>query len=303
MAKGMKSGTGKMKTRTVGGPAMRQQQGKVNFPNQGLPSNPIADQQSRWIFTGGLLATFLVIAAGVFWCVTQIMAGLTGTPNYVAVAAGFIGIVVLALVSRAGVWMSIFGALMFAQKNNGWEGQKYLTERAMKLKKLIPGGATTAALLLIQGYISRGEVEETIRIGEQQYAEFGKDPKQTQNLAPMYSTLGLAFHMQGQWRDSILWNERAIEAFDKILDQFENKKGFMAKLAGAQGQEWSKEVRKQLAVIYFNNGTNHFNLRNHLAAKDNYRKAVEQANLAPDFPEKPDLLKVSKEQLSRLKHV
>lgn len=302
MAKAMKQGGGKMKARTIGG-AGGNNKGKVAFPNQGQPSNVIADKQAKLLFMGLLTGSFVLIAAGMFWAAAQFIASVNQSPiGYLGIAASVICVVVLLFIARAMLWLSIFASLMFAQKSNAWDAQLFLCEQAMKLKKLIPGGASTAGLLLVQGYINRGEIEETIKIGQQQHDEFGRDPKQVQNLAPMYSTLGLAFHMQGAWRESVIWNDRAIEAFAKILEQFAQKKGIAARLVGSQTEEWMKNVHTQLAVTCFNNGTNHFNLRNQRSAKESYRQAVEHANKAPDFPEKADLLKVSREQLSRLKH-
>jgi tetratricopeptide (TPR) repeat protein len=293
---------GKMKMRSMnsGGPKGG---GKVAFPNQNLPSNPVGDKQAKLLFMAVLTLSVVLCIMGITWCAAQVYYGVINA-NWLGIAVGAVGIGVLVMFARSAVWLSIFAALMFAQKSNAWEAQQFLCDRAMKLKRIIPGGATTAALLLIQGYISRGQLEETIKIGQEQYEEFGNDKNQQQNLAPMYSTLGLAFHMQGQWRDSITWNDRAIEAFAKVLEQMKEKKGFVAKLAGAggQSQEWIKNIHTQLAVTYFNNGTNQFNLRNHRAAKEAYKHAMDHANQAPDFPEKADLLKVSKEQMQRLKH-
>lgn len=304
MAKGGRPGgfqSGKVKTKMV--VAGGAKNNKPAFPNQGLPSNPIADKQAKMLFMALLTMSFVLVAGALFFAVAMIIAALKSNPmNYFGVAGAVVAIVATFFVARTLLWMSLFGSLMYAQKSNAWEAQLFLCEQAMKLRKLIPGGATTAALLLIQGYISRGDIEQTIKIGQEQYETFGKDPKQVQNLAPMYSTMGLAFHMQGAWRDSIVWNDRAAEAFSKILTNFKERKGIVAKLAGSQTTEWTKNIETQLAVTHFNNGTNHFNLRNYRAAKDSYRQAVEHANQAPDFPEKNDLLKVSKEQLSRLKH-
>ncbi len=302
MAKAMKQGGGKMKTKTIGAGA-NNNKGKVAFPNQGQPSNLVADKQAKLLFMGLLTGSFVLVTAGMFWAVAQFISSVNQSPIvWLGIVLSIACVVVLLLIARAMLWLSIFASLMFAQKANAWETQQFLCQQAMKLKKLIPGGASTAGLILVQGYINRGEIEETIKLGQQQHDEFGNDPKQVQNLAPMYSTLGLAFHMQGAWRESITWNDRAIEAFAKILEQFAKKKGIAARLVGSQTEEWMKNVHTQLAVTCFNNGTNHFNLRNQRGAKESYRQAVEHANKAPDFPEKSDLLKVSREQLSRLKH-
>jgi hypothetical protein len=302
VAKPIKTGAGKARTREIrqGGGS---KPGAPAFPNQGMPSNEVADKQAKLIFLAGMGISTLVLFGGLFWCVALFVSAIRVAPvNILGIIAAVVGVVAMFFVARACVWMSIFAALIFAQKHGAWVATQDLCRRAMKLKKLIPGGATTGALLLIHGHISRGELDETIQIGQQQYEEFGKDPKQAQNLAPMYSTMGLAFHMQGQWRDSLTWNERAVEAFEQTLDQFKNRRGFMAKLAGIQGAEVQGNIHQQLAATYYTNATNHFNLRNHRGAKEAYRKAMEHANQSPDFPEKADLMRVSREQMQRLKH-
>jgi hypothetical protein len=76
----------------------------------------------------------------------------------------------------------------------------------------------------------------------------------------------------------------------------------MAKIAGIQSAEAVGSIHQQLAATYYTNATNHFNLRNHRGAKEAYRKAMEHANQSPDFPEKADLMRVSREQMQRLKH-
>lgn len=302
MAKPTKFGAGKVKQRTLT-PGSMKDAAQKSFPNQGLPSNVVADKQANLLFIGALALSAALVGAGMFCCVALIISGFNVTPtNWFGVVGGVIGFAAMLFVARAAVWMSIFGAVMYAQKSGAWDALQALCERAMKLKKLIPGGATTAALLLIQGYISRGELDKTIELGQKQYEEFGQDPKQQQNLAPMYSTLGLAFYMNGAWRESITWNDRAIAAFNQLIEQFKTKKGFVAKVAGSQTEEWTKNMHIQLAMAHFNNGTNHFQLRNYRGAKENYRLAVEHANQAPDFPDKAQLLQVSKEQLGRLKH-
>jgi len=61
-------------------------------------------------------------------------------------------------------------------------------------------------------------------------------------------------------------------------------------------------MQTQLTVAYFNNATSHFNLQNFRQAKANFQKAMETANQAPDFPEKSDIVKASREAMTRLKH-
>lgn len=302
MAKSIKQGGGRMKQRTMM-PAGAKGAQKPSFPNQGLPSNPVADKQANLIFVGGLAVSVGSVLAGLFFCVALAVSGFNSQPtNWFSLAGGILGAVALFFVARAAVWMSIFGAMMYAQKNNGWDATKSLCTKAMRLKKVMPGGATTAAGLLIQGHISRGELNEVVQLGEQQYNDFGSDPKQQQNLAPVYGAMGMALYMQGSARDSIKWNERAIQAYGVSLEQFKNRKGLAAKLAGAQGADYADAINGQIAVAYFSNANCYMTQQNHRSAKECFRKVVEYANQAKNLPEKEMMLSVSKEQLGRLKH-
>jgi hypothetical protein len=292
-----------MKQRTMMPAGAKGAANKPSFPNQGMPSNPIADKQANLIFIGGIAVSGLLIVAGIVWCIAVVVSGFNSQPTgWLSIAGGVVGIVLLAFIARAALWMSIFGAMMYANKNNGWEATKSLCARAMGFKKLMPGGATTAAGLLIQGHISRGELDEVVKLGEQQYNDFGNDPKQQQNLAPVYGAMGMAFYMQGNGRDAIKWNDRAIEAYGKSMEQIKSKKGIAGKLVAPQSGEYIDAINGQIAVAYFSNANCYMTQQNFRGAKESFRKVIEYANQANNLPEKDMMLSVSKEQLGRLKH-
>jgi hypothetical protein len=73
-------------------------------------------------------------------------------------------------------------------------------------------------------------------------------------------------------------------------------------MAGAQSTQVVGNLKMQLAVVSFNNASSYFNLQNHRSAKVYFQKANEFATQSPDFPEKADLLRASREQVQRLKH-
>jgi hypothetical protein len=43
-------------------------------------------------------------------------------------------------------------------------------------------------------------------------------------------------------------------------------------------------------------------MQNFRMAKQNFFKTLETANLAPEFPDKAEIVKTSREQMARLKH-
>ena len=126
--------------------------------------------------------------------------------------------------------------------------------------------------------------------------------KPDQNLALLCATVGLAHQMRGNVRESITWNERAIESFKGVFDQVAKPKGLLAKFAASQSSQWIGPLRMHLAAVYLHNANAYFSTMNYRQAKENYKRAVDCANQAPDTAEKKEILQVAREQLARLKH-
>ncbi|HEY9787502.1 MAG TPA: hypothetical protein V6D17_19090 [Candidatus Obscuribacterales bacterium] len=293
------SANGKVRTRTV----VKTPKGAGQFPVNTQESNAVGDRKARQLFLAILIASFVLVAGGVAWIGWQLTVLLGKTPiDWVGVGLGVVALALTFFIGRGLAWFSFFSAIMYASRVKAWESQEALCRSAIKFGKFFPGGAATASLMLIQSLVSRGQTAEAIKVGEELWERLGGNPKHDQTLAPMCSMLGLAHQVSGEPRPSIVWNERAIESFTRVLEDVERPKGLMTKLAVKQSPNLAGSVHMQLAVSYFNNATSHFQQMNYRPAKESFKKAVEHANQAPDSQEKVEVLKASKEQLNRLKH-
>ena len=201
----------KMQTRTMG-PKGKRPDLRLNT----APSNEVADKQAQMVFIGVSAFCVLLIGGLVFWAVTLVVGGWNaGHINWAPVVVGSLMIGVSMFLARTLAWLSYFAAIMFAMKANAWESQERLCRSALKRWKIFPGGASTAVMILVQSLVSRGEFDQAIAIGEEQWALHGEDPKFNESLAPMYSSLGMAFQVKGQPKEAVVWTERGID--DNIL--------------------------------------------------------------------------------------
>jgi tetratricopeptide (TPR) repeat protein len=277
---------------------------KPEYPIHTADSNAAVDGQARLLHLG-LACLAVVLTVGILvWSGGQIFSATTSHPfGWAQLVVGILGLGVSFLVGRSLGWLSFFGPIMLAAKNKAWASQESLCRKAISLSKFFPAGGSTAALLLVQSLVSRGQFDEALAIGEEQYEKGAKSGKLDENLAPLYSSLAMANQMRGDFKQSILWSDRSIESFSKALENFSTKKTIVAKIASLQGPQVVGTLKIQLAVAYFNSASSYFNMQNHRQAKASFQKAVEFAQQAPDFPEKSDMLRFSREQLARMKHV
>lgn len=275
---------------------------RPELPVNKTESNASADKQSMVLFSALAAGTVLLFATALVWGASLIVGGITASPNWIAILSGFVIVSTSIFIVRSLAWLSFFASIMYAFKSGAWKTQEHLCRVAARWWRFFPGGGSTAATLLVQSLVNRGEFEEALSVGEEQFQIHAGNPKAAQNLAGMYVTLGMAAQMRGESKSSISWNERAIEALLASIEELTTKKSWFSRLAGGQAKEWTGSLRTQLAVATFNNATAYFNTQNHRQSKAQYKKALEYANLAPDFPEKRDLTKVCSDQLSRLKH-
>ena len=299
MAKTTKFGGGKVRTKNLGGAKVKRPELRLDV----APTNEAADKTAQLIYIG--LSVFSVVLIGLllWWAISSLVGGITGGHlAWGAIIGGAVGIGACIFFGRTLAWLSYFGAIMYSMKTHAWVSQERLCRSALKKWRIFPGGAATAALMLVQSLVSRGQFDDAIAIGEEQYKLHGNDPKFNESFAPMYTALGMAFQVKGELKESITWTDRGIQALERALSQLLEKKTWQAKMAGVQGIEWAKQLRMQLCIAHFNNATSYFNQQNYRQAKQLYKEALDYANLAPDFPEKGDVVRVSREQLSRLKH-
>ena len=299
MAKPTSRGGGRVRTKSFGGAKGQ----KPELPVNNTESNEAGDKQAMLIHYGLLTGSAVITLAIIVFSIAQLIGGINSQPiNWFGVVAGVLGLPISFFVGRSMFWLSFFVPIMTSARSKSWASQEKLCRKALGFSKVLPAGASTASTMLVQSLVSRGQFDEAMALGEDQWKAHGSDPKFDENLGPLSSALGLAQQMRGEARQSIVWNERAIECFTRSLDNFANKKSFFSKVAGAQSAQVVGNLKMQLAVVSFNNATSYFNLQNHRSAKVYFQKANEFATQSPDFPEKADLLRASREQVQRLKH-
>lgn len=299
MAKG-----GRFADQRGGGKTVIKYKGKrPELPTNTEETDAGTDKKAHGLFLLMCLSSFCLVALGMLLSVREGIFAMYASPvNWFGAIVGVLGVAASVLLARALLWASFLLPIMYASKKKGWQSVEDLCRRALKLWKVIPGGASTAAVMLVQSLLTRGEYDEAVKFAEGEWERHNTDIEYNKSLAPMYSAIGMVQQATGDYKGSITWNERAIQAFDNLLVQLKSGKGLMAKMAKAQNNQLIANVQTQLAVSHFNNAQSYFNQRNHRAAKDAYRKVLEHINEAGDFPEKSDLVHATKEQLSRLKH-
>lgn len=290
--------------------------GKARLVEKGLRSNnsplPIntqesnrsADRKAKAIWIALLSLSGLLCVLGLFVAGWQVYAALTARPiQWLGLTVGAVCIPLVFLLSRGLVWLAYFAAIMYAAKNKAWYMQEELCHKVLGLWKIIPGGASTGAVMLVQSLFSRGKFDEAITVGETQWQRFSGDQRHDQSLAPLCASIAVALQVQGRPKDSISWSERAIASYKRVMEQMANPKGILQKLAASQQANWSTQMQAQLSLAHFNLASAYFNTMNHRHAKENFRQAVEYGLKSGDTPEIKEVLRVSKEQLARLKHV
>jgi tetratricopeptide (TPR) repeat protein len=300
VAKGSRQG-GRTVSKQVGGQKGR----KTEYPISVAESNDTVDKQVL-LMHYGILAIAVLLSAGLLgWGGYEMYLGLHSKPIiWIDEAWGVTAIASIFFIVRGLFWLSIISPVMVAAKGKAWKSQEDLCRKALKFSKLTPGGGLTVAFMLVQSLISRGLYDEAIAIGEEQGKIYENNPKMAEGLGPVCGAVGLAYQVKGDGRQSIAWSEKAIDAYAKALEKYTaTKKSWMTKITEAQGGDIAGSIRAQMTVSYFNNASSYFNMQNFRMAKQNFFKALETANLAPEFPDKAEIVKACREQMTRLKHV
>lgn len=299
MAKGSRQ-SGRMVSKQVGG-----QKGRKNeYPVNETDSDANADRQALALHYALAGVGVLSVIGLAYWGGYEIYSGLHAKPIiWLDEAWGVTAIASIFFVARGLFWLSIISPVMIAAKGKGWKSQEDLCRKALKFNKLVPGGGLTVAFMLVQSLISRGKYDEAVAIGEEQTKLYEHDPKMAEGLGPVCGAIGLVYQIRGDAKQSITWSEKALEAYTKALEKYTAaKKSWFTKLSESQGGDIPGSIRSQMTVSYFNNASSYFNMQNFRMAKVNFQRAMETAQQAPEFPEKADIIKACREQMSRLKH-
>jgi tetratricopeptide (TPR) repeat protein len=299
VAKGSRQG-GRTVSKQVGGQKGR----KTEYPITVVESNETVDKQVL-LMHYGILAIAVLLSAGLLgWGGYEMYLGLHSKPIlWINEAWGVTAIASIFFLARGLFWLSIISPVMVATKGKAWKSQEELCRKALKFSKFTPGGGLTVAFMLVQSLLSRGEFDEAIKVGEEQGKIYENDPKMVEGLGPVCGAVGLAYQVKGDAKQSIAWSEKAIDAYSKAVVKYTaSKKSIMTKITEAQGGDIAGSIRAQMTVSYFNNASAYFNMQNFRMAKQNFFKALETANLAPDFPDKAEIVKTCRDQMARLKH-
>jgi hypothetical protein len=298
VAKGSRS-SGKVITKTIGGHRGKRQE----FPINSAQSNASGDKKVFALHYALLVVTAAVAIALAFWGGAEIYHAFRAHPiDWWKATAGTLAIASVFFVGRGLLWISIMAPTLLAAKLKSWKSQEDLCRKALKFSAIAPGGGLTAAMILVQSLVTRGQFPDAIAIGEEQHKRHEKDPNMAEGLGPICSAISIAYQMQNDAKQAIVWSDRALASYTLTLENYGKKKSWFMKLADTSGGDVVGNIRTQMTVAYFNNGSNYFAQQNFRMAKVNFQKTVEIANQAPEFPEKSEIVRACKDQLARLKH-
>ncbi|MBY0357550.1 MAG: tetratricopeptide repeat protein [Candidatus Obscuribacterales bacterium] len=262
-------------------------------------TGPGKDKLSYAIFGGILGGGVLITTTGLFYTVNTIVQLVSHPPiNWVGVVGMSIMTVISLLILRFLVWAAFFASAMFAARTQSWQAQEKICRWAMSYRTVLPGGASWAVQALLQQMLNRGQYKEAMAFGGQEYDRTAAKNPKDQSLASLCACVGLAYQVQGDIHGAILWNERAVELFAKVIESV-NKSGPMKKFAD---KTMLDGVLMQYVGAYANLGAGYFNVGNYGKAKKNFSQAIEEANKLPDSAEKQNIVRAIKEHMGRLKH-
>lgn len=273
-------------------------------PDPPAPSLPPAGNQDKVCY--GISVSMLasgVLLTGWMWftVVSNVAHAVSSSPVDWWIIAGMVLLAVGSFfVARFFLWLSVLAPLMLAAQTRSYEAQEKFCQIALKYRRFLPAAASWASQGLMQLMLQRGQLKEAIALGISEYELAVKKNPKDQSVAPTCAQLGVAHQMNNDQHGSILWSERAVEAYVPLLESMEKpddkKKKFLPE------KQFVDQARMQLASIYCNLATSYLNVGNYGKAKGNYMRATEQAMKLPDTPEKQQIIQVSRDQMARLKH-
>jgi len=266
-------------------------------------SNAKGDQLALAACISLIIGAVAVLGLGGYWSISGLIRATD--PHHLNWASIFGSIVIAImsfLIARALVNLSFFGAATIAVRMGAWKSLEIVTRQALKLQKILPNSSAWASMILAQSFLSRGEYKQALAIAEDEWKRFGEDKRQNQNMGPLCAAAGMASQADGDYKTTLVWNDRAIAKINAVLEELNSpKKTLFARALALQSGEVTAQLRIPLAAACFNNACIYFNSMDYRRAKENYRKTIENAVKAPDFPNKAEIIKTSNDQLARLK--
>lgn len=276
-------------------------------PTPGGPILPPAGDQDKacYVISIGMGITGAVLTLGMwFVSISNLVRAFTSSPIDWLTAVGMVVLLVASFfVARLFFWIAILAPIMLAAQTRSYGAQEKFCNIALKYRKALPAGAAWASIHgLMQLMISRKQYKEAIALGTSEYDQAAAKNPKDQNLAPVCTQVALAHQMQNDHHASILWNERAVEAFIPLIESMEKAGPQKKSKMIPDSSQFVDQARTQLAGIYCNLATSYFNVGNYGKAKSNYAHATELAMKLPDSNEKQQIVQVSREAVARLKH-
>lgn len=285
-----------VKTMKMDAPAM---------PVNTAESNKQGDQYATLMTIGLVAAAGAVLLGGGYYAITGFQASIAASPtDWGKIVLMTLVAVASLLLTRALIWFSLFGPIMLGTKMGAWKSVESNCKRVMTLPSFLSKGTSWASLALVQSLVGRGQYKEALEVAEAEWNRTGEDARDAQNMGPLCVTAAIASQVESDNKGAQEWNNRGIAALNKSMELLKKpNKGPLEKLAASQAGDWEGQLKTQLIMAHFQNANILFSKMDQRRAKENYKKVVEYCNNSPDFPQKSDILKVSREQLSRLKHV
>ncbi|MBX9685063.1 MAG: hypothetical protein K2X27_00100 [Candidatus Obscuribacterales bacterium] len=262
-----------------------------------MPSEPVKqDKICMAVFTGGLSVSVITLLTSAYFLSQGFTKSLSQSPiDWLNLIGLTVLTVLLGFTLRGLIWASFAGTGMLAAHLKAFHAQEKISRMALKYKKLFPGSTAWAAQGLMGLMANRQQFKELIAFGT---AEYETTKKKDQNLAPLCAYVGMAQQVEGDPHAAILWNERALELFEKAMAPIEK--------VGADTKVPNRDIVDgmiiQYASAYANLGSNYFSVNNYGKAKKNFNLALEQLKKVKDNPQKEMLVRGINEHMHRLKH-
>jgi tetratricopeptide (TPR) repeat protein len=262
-----------------------------------IPSEPgKQDKICKAVFTGGLTLSAVLLFGSAYSISHALLQAVHKNPvDWYTIVFMVVLTLMLGFLIRGMVWASFAGTTMLAGHLQAWHAQDMIAGSALKFRKFFPGGTAWASQTLMGQMVSRQQYKELIAFGN---AEYEATKKKDQSIAPMCAYMGMAHQMLNDPHSAILWNERAIELFQKAMAPMEK----ITPETKVPNRDFIDNMIVQYAGTYANLGANYFSVSNYGKAKKNFNMALEQLNRAKDSQQKEMLVRGINEHLARLKH-